>query len=89
MSNNFDDFPLYTPIIKEGTPYLSEVWVQAFATMYMNLISYLTEVGILPPQLNQDEINNLKNLQRGQMLYNTTADTMQYYKASSNTWISF
>lgn len=87
MANDFDQFPLYDPIIKSGTDKLSAVWQDFMATFYMNLIAYLTSGGMLLPQITTAERDTLRNVQNGQMIYNTTLGSAQYYKAG--TWTSF
>jgi hypothetical protein len=87
MANDFDQFPLYDPLVKTGTNRMADVWVSFMATFYMNLISYLTAGGILLPQVTSDQRDDLQNVQNGQMIYNTTLDTAQYFKAG--VWTSF
>lgn len=87
MANNFDQFPLYDALVKTGTNKMSDVWVDFMSTFFMNLISYLTQGGILLPQLTTLEINALQNPQNGQMVYNTTVNSAQYFKNGS--WTSF
>jgi len=53
----------------------------------MNLISYLTQGGILLPQLTTAQRDALLNPQNGQMIYNTTLNSAQYLK--NGVWTSF
>lgn len=87
MANDFDQFPLYDPLIKSGTSLMSDIWVDFMSTFYMNLISYLTQAGILLPRLTTVQRNALLGPENGQMIYNTTLDTAQYFKAGA--WVSF
>lgn len=87
MATDFDQFPLYDPILKSGTTKLSDIWVGSMATFYMNLIGYLTAGGILMPQLTSAQRDALQNVQNGQMIYNTTLGTAQYSQAG--VWTSF
>jgi hypothetical protein len=87
MATDFDSFPVYDPIIKPGTDKMSPVWQDFMATFYMNLIGYLTQGGILVPRLTTDQRNQLQNVQNGQMIYNTTIGSAQYFKAG--VWTSF
>lgn len=87
MAIDFDQFPLGDPLVKKGTVYMSDVWVDFMSTFYMNLISYLTQGGVLLPQLTTAQRNSLQSPQNGQMIYNTTLGTAQYFKAG--TWTSF
>jgi hypothetical protein len=87
MANDFDQFPLYDPIVKPGSQKLSDIWVGSISTFYMNLIAYLTQGGILMPQVTTDQRDQLQNVKNGQMIYNTTLDQAQYFKAG--VWTSF
>lgn len=87
MANDFDQFPVYDPLIKRGTDKMSDVWRDFIATFYMNLIGYLTQNGVLLPQLTTDQRNAIQSPQNGQMIYNTTIGSAQYFKAGS--WTSF
>jgi hypothetical protein len=87
MATDFDQFPLYDPIIKRGTEKLSDIWVGSISTFYMNLIGYLTQGGILMPQVTTAQRDALQNVQNGQMIYNTTLGSAQYFKVG--VWTSF
>ena len=87
MATDFDQFPLYDPIVKKGTDSLSDIWVGSISTFYMNLIGYLTQNGILMPQITTVQRDDLQNVQNGQLIYNTTLGTAQYFKAG--VWVSF
>ena len=90
MANSFDEFPLYDPLVKRGGMYMSDQWVDSFATFYQNLIGYLTQNGVMLPQLTTAQRDAIIGPQFGQMIYNTSIGSAQYYKASSpNTWSSF
>lgn len=87
MANDFDEFPLYDPLTKKGTDYMASNWVDFMATFYMNLIGYLTQNGILLPQVTTAQRDAIQTPQNGQMIYNTTLGSAQYFKAG--TWTSF
>jgi len=87
MSQDFDQFPIYDPLIKKGTDKMSSVWTDFMATFYMNLISYLTQGGILLPQLTTAQRDKLIDVTNGQTIYNTTIGSAQYFKAG--VWTSF
>jgi len=89
MANDFDQFPLYDPLIRKDSTNMSDIWIDSMATFYQNLVGYLTQFGILPPNLTTAQRNSINSPMNGQMIYNTTLDTMQYYKVSTGTWISF
>jgi len=87
MANDFDQFPLYDYLVKKVTDKMSSVWVDFMSTFYMNFISYLTQGGILLPQLTTAQRDALLNPQNGQMIYNTTLNSAQYLK--NGVWTSF
>ena len=87
MANNFDEFPVYDPLIKSGSNKLSDVWVGAFSTFFQTLITYLTQFGIVPPPLTTAQRDSIQSPQNGQMIYNTTLGSAQYFKAG--VWTSF
>lgn len=84
--------PLYDPLTKpmRGNNYLSDAWRDWFATFIQTLTTYLSSNGIFLPQLSSAQRDDLENPQFGQMIYNTTLGTAQYYKPGSpNAWVSF
>ena len=87
MANDFDQFPLYDPLTKTSKDKMSDIWVGSISSFYMNLIGYLTQNGILLPQVTTVQRNTIQSPQNGQMIYNTTLDTAQYFKAGA--WVSF
>jgi len=87
MATDFDQFPLYDTLIKAGTQRMSDIWIGSMSVFYMNLIGYLTAGGILMPQVTTVQRDDLQNVQNGQMIYNTTLGTAQYFKAG--VWTSF
>ncbi len=87
MSTDFDQFPLYDPLVSTATGKLTDIWVGSMSTFYMNLIGYLTAGGIFLPPLTTAQRDKLQNVKNGQMIYNTTLNTAQYFKAGA--WASF
>lgn len=90
MAQSFDELPLYDKIVDKNNN-LSPVWQNSLATHYQTLISFLTESGIVMPNLAEETRKKLNSPQNGQLIYNTTADAPQFYQASSKSWrtISF
>ena len=90
MAQDFDAFPVYDKIVNDGDK-LSPVWQDSMATFFQNLIGYLTQAGILLPQVTTAQRDSFTNPQLGQMIYNTTINSAQYYKLVMNigTWTSF
>lgn len=87
MAIDFDQFPLHDPLVKQGTNKMSDVWVDFMSTFYMNLISYLTQGGVLLPQLTTAQRNSLQGPQNGQMIYNTTTQAPQIFQ--NGAWKTF
>lgn len=87
MSNNFDEFPLYDPLIKKGSMNMNDIWISAMSTFYQNLISYLSSSGIFLPMLTATQISALQNPQSGQMIYNITTNAPQIYQ--NGVWKTF
>lgn len=87
MANEFDEFPLYDPIIKPGTNKLSDVWVGSLSNFYQNLVAYLSQYGMLMPNLTTEQRDQIQSPRNGQLIYNTTLNSAQYFK--NGTWTSF
>lgn len=88
MANDFDQFPLYDPLINAGRPnYMSEIWADAFSSFFENLVDYLTQGGILIPKLTTAQRDQLKNIDDGQTIYNTTLNKFQGREAGA--WKTF
>ena len=54
MARNFDNFPTYDPVTKNGD-YLSGVWSDFMATFVETLQGYLTQNGIQFPRITTAE----------------------------------
>lgn len=87
MANDFDQFPLDDLLVKKDSLKMSDVWRDFMSFFYQNLIGYLTQGGILLPQLTTAQRDAIQTPQNGQMIYNTTIGSAQYFKAGS--WTSF
>lgn len=86
MTANIDNAPIYDPITKNGDS-LSDQWVSWISSFVDTLNSYLTQNGIFMPQLTTVQRDSIKNAVNGQMIYNTTIGSAQYFKAG--VWTSF
>lgn len=73
MANDFDQFPLYDPLVKTNGNKLSDIWVSSMSTFYQNLLGYLSARGIFIPVLTTAQRNAITNPQEGQMIYNKDA----------------
>jgi hypothetical protein len=87
MATDFDQFPLNDDLVKRGTTQMSDIWAGAISYFYQNLIGYLTAGGIFLPQVTTTQRDALTNVKNGQVIYNTTLGTAQYFKAGA--WSSF
>lgn len=87
MANDFDQFPLYDPLIKSGTLNMSDIWTDFMSTFYMNLIGYIGQNGIFVPQLTSSQRDAIKTPQAGQMIYNTSTNAPQIYQ--NGAWKTF
>lgn len=85
MATNFDYPPLYDPLTKKGD-FLADEFLSWFSTFMDTLTAYLTEGGIFLPQITTTQRDALQNTQNGQMIYNTTLNSAQYFK--NGTWTS-
>lgn len=86
MATDFDQFPLYDPLIREDSTRMSQVWVAAISTFHQTLIEYLSQYGIMLPEVSTDQRNSILTPLNGQIIYNTTVDAPQFFQASANTW---
>lgn len=93
MANNFDQFPLEDPLVKAGSLSMSESWIGSMSNFFQNLIGYLTQFGILLPRVTTVQRDEIQAPQGGQMIYNTTLGSAQYFKVDPvtliGTWTSF
>ena len=87
MANDFDQFPVYDPVVKDNSSFMSEIWIGSLTYFWQNLVGYLSQFGIFLPQLTTAQRDQIQSPVNGQMIYNTTLDTAQYFKAG--VWTSF
>ena len=80
MANDFDEFPLYDPIVRKDGPQLSPVWRSFFSTFYQNLISYMSQHGMFIPQLTTVQRDAIQSPVEGQMIYNVTIHAPQIWQ---------
>jgi len=77
MSNNIDQLNYYDPLIKGKTDKLSDVWMTNLSAFIQTLQGYLTQFGILVPQLTTAQRNSIQSPVNGQIIYNTTLNKFQ------------
>jgi len=87
MALDLDLFPLYDPLTLKSKDQMSAVWRDALATYHQTLTGYLSQFGMFMPQLTTVQRDTIQSPVNGQMIYNTTLGTAQYFKAG--VWTSF
>lgn len=87
MAADFDQFPFYDPIIKEGTNNISDIWMGALSTFIETLIGYLSQNGIFIPVVNQTQMNAIKHPVDGQVIYNK--DINRFIGREGGAWKIF
>lgn len=86
MARDFDNFPTYDPVTKDGD-YLSSVWSDFMATFVETLQGYLTQNGVRMPRLTTAQRDALQNVENGLTIYNTTLNKFQGYE--NGAWVNF
>lgn len=87
MALDLDQFPLYDPLVEIGTNKMSPIWRDFFSTFSQSLNGYLSQYGIFMPPVTTEQRNSINSPRNGQLIYNTTINSAQYYK--NGTWTSF
>lgn len=86
MARDFDDFPVYDPIVRENNRNLADLWVGFLGTFIETLQEYLSQNGIFVPRVTTAERDALQNVIGGQLIYNTTLNKFQGYEL--NAWVN-
>lgn len=87
MANNIDQLNYYDPLVQQKENRMSEVWIANFSAFIQTLQGYLTQYGMLIPQVTTSERNSIQSPVNGQMIYNTDTATAEYFKAG--VWTAF
>ncbi|SRR5579872_1859793 len=86
MANDFDEFPVYDPLVKNDGVHMSDVWTSFISTFYMSLIGYLTQYGILLPVVTTAQMASIQSPQEGQLIYNVDATPGTPRTAQLKVW---
>ncbi len=88
MSVDIDTLPVYDPITNPGQAGgdLAAVWHDAFATLVQTLQEYLTQNGIFLPQFTTVQRTAIRSAVNGQIIYNTTTNTIEAYV--NGAWVT-
>jgi hypothetical protein len=86
MANNIDQLNYYDPLIKGKQDKMSEVWIANMSAFIQTLQGYLTQFGILVPQLTTSQRNSIQSPVNGQIIYNTTLNKFQGWE--NGAWVN-
>ena len=84
MARDFDYFPTYDPLVKNEV-YLSNVWGDFMATFVESLREYMSAQGMFVPKLSLSDINAIQSPVEGQMVYNSSSNSLQIWQIVSGT----
>jgi hypothetical protein len=85
MARGLDDYPLYDPLVKKGTHNLSDIWSTFLGADRQTVKGYLTQAGIINPNMTTAERDEIKYPAPGAQIFNTTTNTLQYFNGT--TWV--
>lgn len=86
MATDFDQWPIYDQLTKNDNK-MSDVWANSMTSFIQNLQLYISSFGFFLPNLTTQQRDSIKSPRKGQMIYNTTLESAQYFK--NGTWSSF
>jgi hypothetical protein len=86
MANNIDQLNYYDPLVTGKPDKMSEAWIANVSAFIQTLQGYLTQFGILVPQLTTAQRNSIQSPVNGQIIYNTTLNKFQGFEA--NAWVN-
>lgn len=88
MVLDIDTPPTYNPITGGNNEYvMNDLWISWFNSFYQTLVGYLSGHGMFLPQITESQKISINAPINGQMIYNTTTNTAEYFKAGA--WTPF
>lgn len=87
MANGIDQLNYYDPLIRGRDDKMSDVWISNMSAFIETLQGYLSEFGMFMPQITTDQRDSIQAPVNGQLIYNTTLNSAQYFK--NGVWTSF
>lgn len=76
-ATSIDGAPVYDAITEND--HLSPTWRNWFASLIDTITAYLSPYGIFIPKMSTTDRDTIQTPQTGQLIFNTTTDTLQIY----------
>lgn len=83
IATAIDNPPIYDKMAINGI--VSPIWERWFARLIETLAVYLTEYGLFIPKMTTTERATIQSPQVGQLIYNTTTDSLQIRRDNSGS----